>query len=105
MAMKQFGFVETLFKSLPAGIARSASFRERYKVFALFKWIHHGWRTEEPHLILATLQDNLPYSETESLVQQAAAQVSRASLPPSLIFFMSDLFSPTRRVCRSSRPR
>ena len=72
--MRQFELVETMLKRLPKEIARSASFRERYKVFMLAKWVAHGWKTDDPRLVLATLLDNVASSEAEAVIQQAAAQ-------------------------------
>jgi hypothetical protein len=75
MSMRQYVLVETMLKSLPKRIARSASFLERFKAFSLAKWVAHGWKTDDPHLVLATLLDNVPSSEADSMIQQAAAQV------------------------------
>jgi hypothetical protein len=75
MSMRQYGLVETMLKSLPKRIARSASFLERFKAFSLARWVAQGWKTDDPHLVLATLLDNVPSSEADSMIQQAAAQV------------------------------
>ena len=94
MSMRQYELVETMLKSLPRQIARSASFRERYKAFMLAKWVAHGWKTEDPHLVLATLLDNVPSSEADAFIQQAAAQARSLTClffcPPSHGFSRAD---------------
>lgn len=99
MAQKHFDVVDSLLKSVPKELAKNASFRERYKVFLLNKWVEKdGWKTEEPKLILAILQDNVSASEADSLIQQAAAQVRRFQAYFFPLFFSSVL-------CRSLRRR
>jgi hypothetical protein len=74
MSQKHFEVVESLLKNLPREVARSAGFRERYKVFLLNKWEKDDWKTDEPRLVLATLQDNAS-GQVENIIQQSAAQV------------------------------
>ncbi len=89
MSQKHFQVVESLLKSVPREVAKSAGFRERFKVFVLHKWAEKdAWHTDEPRLVLATLQDNAAsLLDAEGFIQQAAAQVRRRLFFCFYIFF------------------
>ena len=78
-----FDLVDVLLKSLPRGAATSPTLRERYKAFCLHKWERDGWQSDEPQLILATLQDHVPKAQAEFVVPQAAAQILRGKVKES----------------------